>query len=70
MTTKTNRESANEARASAASSNLANVRDRNLRSAEAYDTLADREEYVAAKAKTRIAEAADRLAGTAASEPA
>lgn len=65
MPTKTNREAADDARAAAASSNLANVRDRNLRSAEAYAALADREEFVAAKARARIAEAADRLAGTA-----
>lgn len=62
ITTKSHRESANDARIAAGSSELANVRDRQLRSAEAYDALADREEYIAAKAKVRVAEAAARLA--------
>jgi hypothetical protein len=60
LVSKSHRESANDARTAAASAELPNVRERELRSADAYDALAKRDEHVAAKSKTRQDEAAAR----------
>jgi hypothetical protein len=60
VTYKPHRESADAARTAAAAADLPNVRDRELRSADAYDALAARDEHIAARAETRQAEAAAR----------
>jgi hypothetical protein len=57
---KPHRESAEAARTAAVAANLPNVRARELRSADAYDALAVRDENIAARAETREAEAAAR----------
>ena len=57
---KSHLESADAARTAAAAAELPNVRDRELRSAKAYDALAARDEEIAAWAGTREAEAARR----------
>ena len=54
---------ADAARAAAAATGLPSVRERNLRSAAAYDAMAEREELTAAKLKVRQAETAKRRAG-------
>ncbi len=59
MSNKPHRESANEARKAAGEAQLANVRDRELRSAAAHDALAQQSEDIAAKAKEREAERID-----------
>ncbi|MGZ2411974.1 hypothetical protein ACUXST_001395 [Sphingomonas sp. F9_3S_D5_B_2] len=56
------RSNADKARAAAAASNLPNVRERELRSADAHDAAATREENSAAKLKVRQAETAQRRA--------
>ena len=61
-TNKSHRESADEARAAAASSDLPNIRDRHLRSADAHDAAASRQEATAARLKIRQADAAERKA--------
>lgn len=50
------------ARATAAATNLPNVRERHLRSAQASDAIAEVEERAAAGSKTRLEEAAIRKA--------
>jgi hypothetical protein len=54
------RKAAEAARAAATASVLPSVRERNLRSAAAFDEMADREEVTAAKLKVRQAETAER----------
>jgi hypothetical protein len=56
------RRGAEAARAAAAASDLPNVRERNLRSAEAHEAAALRGEKTAAKLKVRQAETAERRA--------
>lgn len=56
------RTSAEAARAAAAETDLPNVRARNIRSAEAHDAAANREEETAAKLKVRQEETAARRA--------
>jgi hypothetical protein len=56
------RSSADDARTAAAASDLPNVRERELRSADAHDAAATREETTAAKLKVRQAETAQRRA--------
>lgn len=62
MIDNTFRSSAEAARAAAAATKLPNVRDRLLKSAEAYDVLADHAERTTQRAKVRTAESAARLA--------
>jgi hypothetical protein len=61
-TNKSHRDSASEARTAAAASDLPNVRDRHLRSADAHDAAASRQETTAARLKVRQADAAERKA--------
>ena len=67
MSENIHRINANAARAAAAASDLPNVRERHLRSAEASDALADMQERATAGAKARLSEAearkAERLTG-------
>lgn len=58
MSNTSHREKADAARAAAAASDLPNVRERELRSAGAYDGLAERDERVAAASGKRQAAAA------------
>jgi hypothetical protein len=60
VTTKPHRDNADAARTAAAASDLPNVRERELRSAAAYDELAARDAFVANKAQAREAAAAAR----------
>jgi hypothetical protein len=59
---KSHKNNADAARAAAAASELPSVRERNLRSAAAYDAMAEREERTAARLKVRQAETAERRA--------
>jgi hypothetical protein len=63
VSNKSHKDNADAARTAAAASDLPSVRERNLRSAAAYDAMAEREERAAAKLKTRQAETAVRRAG-------
>jgi hypothetical protein len=54
------RKNADEARARASAATLFNVRERELRSAAAYDAIADREARVAESVKGREASATER----------
>lgn len=65
MIVKSHRESANEARTAAAETALPKVRDRHLRSADAHDAAAEREEKSAANSKLRQADSAERIASGA-----
>jgi hypothetical protein len=60
MSNKSHRSSADDARSAAAASDLPNVRERELRSADAHDAAAAREEVTAARLKVRQAEIAQR----------
>jgi len=62
VSNKSHRSNADEARAAAAASDLPNVRERELRSADAHDAAATREEMTAARLKVRQAETAQRRA--------
>jgi hypothetical protein len=62
LSNNSHRGSADAARAEAAASNLPNVRERHLRSAQAHDAAAAREEKSAASLKRRQAETAARRA--------
>jgi hypothetical protein len=62
MANNTHRDNADAARTAAAASALPNVRDREMRSADAHDAMAMREERTAAKLKVRQAETAERKA--------
>lgn len=70
MSFKPHRESAEDARVAAAAAHLPNVRARELRSADAYDALAQRAEHVAARAGTRKVEATARKVIDDAQDPA
>jgi hypothetical protein len=62
VSNKSHRQNADAARADAAASELPNVRERHLRSAEAHDAAAAREEKGAASLKRRQEETAARRA--------
>jgi hypothetical protein len=62
MSNKSHRGNAEAARADAAASDLPNVRERHLRSAQAHDAAAAREEETAANLKRRQEETATRRA--------
>jgi hypothetical protein len=62
MADNTHRKAAEAARAAATASVLPSVRERNMRSAAAFDEMVDREEVTATKLKARQAEAAERRA--------
>ena len=62
MSNRSHRDSADAARADAAASDLPNVRERHLRSAQAHDAAAAREEKSAASLKRRQEETATRRA--------
>jgi hypothetical protein len=62
VSNKSHRDSADAARADAAASDLPNVRERHLRSAQAHDAAAAREEKSAASLKRRQEETAARRA--------
>jgi hypothetical protein len=64
MSNRSHRSSAESARAEAAASDLPNVRERHLRSAQAHDAAAAREEQTAASLKLRQEETAARRAQT------
>ena len=70
MSENIHRDNANAARATAAASNLPNVRARHLRSAEASDALADMQERAAAQSRARLSEAALRKADRVTEESA
>ena len=63
MSENIHRDNAKAARAIAAATDLPNVRDRYLRSAEASDAVAEMQERAAAGSKERLSEAAVRKAG-------
>jgi hypothetical protein len=67
LSNKGHRSSAEAARAAAADTDLPNVRARNIRSAEAHEAAATREEDAAAGLKARQAETAARRAAEKAS---
>lgn len=62
MSNNSHRDSADNARANAAASDLPNVRARNLRSADAHDAAATRDEKSAASLRVRQEETAARRA--------
>jgi hypothetical protein len=64
MSNSIHRKSAESARATAAASDLLNVRERHLRSAAASDALAEIEERATANAQVRLSEAAMRKSFT------
>lgn len=66
MSNNVHRTNAQTARDAAAATDLPNVRERHLRSAEASDAIAAIEERAAANSKVRLDEAAVRKAGSAA----
>jgi hypothetical protein len=70
---KSHRNSAEDARTAAAASDLPNVRERSLRSADAHDAEASRQETAAANLKVReaeiVARAEDRAGDVAADGP-
>lgn len=65
VSNKSHRSNAEDARAAAAATKLPNVRDRHLRSAEAHEAAATREERAAANYAERLDEAAARKAEAA-----
>jgi hypothetical protein len=62
MANNSHRDNADAARDAAAASTLPNVRFREMRSADAHEAIAVREERAAAKLKVRQAETAERKA--------
>ena len=65
MSRNSHRDNADTERTAAAATKLPNVRARHLRSAEAHDAVADREERGSASYKAREAQAAERKADKA-----
>jgi hypothetical protein len=63
LSSSTTRDLAEAARKAAAATTLQNVRERELRSAEAYEAMAERTERVSASSNRRQAEAAKRKSG-------
>jgi hypothetical protein len=63
LSSNTARDLAEAARKAAAATTLQNVRERELRSAEAYEAMAERTERVTAGSNRRDAEAAMRKSG-------
>jgi hypothetical protein len=68
LSNNTARDLAEAARKAAAATTLQNVREREIRSAEAYEAIAERTERVSASSNRRQAEAAVRKSGEAFSD--